>query len=117
VADLQALYSEMRDEAASAWREAAPLDEKVHELEEELKRISSEREGFLCQAAEASSQARSLAKELEAHQTEAQQWKARAELCFVYLCFTCSDYFGYAQRSVWLFSEFERDLHTSIEMS
>ena len=36
---------------------------------------------------------------------------------FFYLCFVCLGYFGCAYCFVWFVLEFERDLHTSIEMS
>lgn len=58
-------------------REATPLTKKVRLLEEDLKRVSGEREEFRRQAAEASSQAGSLAKELKAQESKAQHLKAR----------------------------------------
>lgn len=53
------------------------MAKKVHMLEHDLKRVSGEWEEFRGQAAEASSQAGSLVKELKAHQSEGQHWKTR----------------------------------------
>lgn len=88
------LCSVLRDEAAAAWREAAPMAEKVRLLEYNLKRVSSEREEFQGQATEASSQAGSLAKELKAQQSEAQHRKTRTEGMYCLPIFRLSVLFG-----------------------
>jgi uncharacterized coiled-coil DUF342 family protein len=64
VADHLTLCLELRDKAAAARREVAPLAEMVRSLEENLQKVSGKREELRCQAG-------SLTEDLKAERSEA----------------------------------------------
>ena len=69
VEDLRLRCADMKAEVATAREQAAPLEARVKELEEELTRVADDRDAFRSRAEEATASGEALAGQLGAEES------------------------------------------------